>query len=169
MFFVTPKGCPNHGLKLKLGKNYHSNNSIWPAVRHVWYAHSRSLLLLLHKTYKAEFLALKHECRILRHSTNPVFCFSIMEQGRLCAVWSMENWLSSFLNQIQGWTTVRESYLCALEQGPLLVGRQKANTDRSCHALIGARIWHGPNLTCKFWSCNSNIISSGSLKTYSNL
>ena len=33
MFFVTPKGCPNHGLKLKLGKNYHSNNSIWPAVR----------------------------------------------------------------------------------------------------------------------------------------
>ena len=34
MFFVTPKGCPNHGLKLELGKNYHSNNSIWPAVRH---------------------------------------------------------------------------------------------------------------------------------------
>ena len=33
MFFVTPKGCPNHGLKLELGKNYHSNNSIWPAVR----------------------------------------------------------------------------------------------------------------------------------------
>ena len=32
MFFVTPKGCPNHGLKLKLGKNYHSNNSIWLAV-----------------------------------------------------------------------------------------------------------------------------------------
>ena len=32
MFFVTPKGCPNHGLKLKLGKNYHSNNSVWLAV-----------------------------------------------------------------------------------------------------------------------------------------
>ena len=24
------------------------------------------------------------------------------------------------MNQIQGWTTVRESYSCALEQGPLL-------------------------------------------------
>ena len=28
-------GCPNHGLKLKLGKNYHSNNSIWLAVHPV--------------------------------------------------------------------------------------------------------------------------------------
>ena len=32
MFFVTPNGCPNHGFKLKLGKNYNSNNSIWLAV-----------------------------------------------------------------------------------------------------------------------------------------
>ena len=29
-------------------------------------------------------------------------------------------WLGSSLNQIQGWTTVRESYSHALEQGPLL-------------------------------------------------
>ena len=49
--------------------------------------------------------------RILEHSSNPALCgFSMMEQVRLCAVWSMENWLGSSLNQIQGWTTVREYY-----------------------------------------------------------
>ena len=31
-----------------------------------------------------EFLALKHESRILGHSPNPVFGFSMMEQVRLC-------------------------------------------------------------------------------------
>ena len=40
----------------------------------------------------------------------------MMEQVRHCAVWPMENWLGSFLNQIQLWTTVRESYSRALEQ-----------------------------------------------------
>ena len=64
---------------------------------------------------RAEFLALKHEIRILGHLCG----FSIMEQVRLYAVWPMENWLGSSLNQIQGWTTVRESYSRALEQGPL--------------------------------------------------
>ena len=43
----------------------------------------------------------------------------MVEQVRLCAVWPMENWLGSFLNRIQGWTTVPESYSRALEQGPL--------------------------------------------------
>ena len=62
-----------------------------------------------------EFLALKHENRILY-----VCGFSMMEQDRLCAVWPTENWLGSLLNQIQGLTTVRESYSCALEQGPLV-------------------------------------------------
>ena len=38
---------------------------------------------------------------------------------RLCAVCSMENWLGSSLNQVQGWNTVRESYSIDLEQGPL--------------------------------------------------
>ena len=66
-----------------------------------------------------EFLALKHESMIFGHSSNPVCGFSMMEQVRLCAVWPMENWLGSFLNQIQGWTTVRESYSRALAQGPL--------------------------------------------------
>ena len=42
-----------------------------------------------------------------------------MEQVRLCAVWPLENWLGSSLNQLQGCTTVRESYSRALEQGPL--------------------------------------------------
>ena len=44
----------------------------------------------------------------------------LTEQVRLCAVFPKENWLSSSLNQIQGWTTVRESYSRALEQGPLM-------------------------------------------------
>ena len=42
------------------------------------------------------------------------------EQVRLCAIWPAENWLGTSLNQIQGWTTIRESYSCALEQGPLI-------------------------------------------------
>ena len=41
-----------------------------------------------------------------------------MEQVRLGAVWPVENRLGSSLNHIQGWTTVRESYSPALEQGP---------------------------------------------------
>ena len=44
-----------------------------------------------------------------------------MEQVRLCVVWPKENRLGSSLNQIQGWTTVREPYSRALEQGPLMV------------------------------------------------
>ena len=60
-----------------------------------------------------EFLALKHNSRILGHSSNPVCGFSIMEQVRLCAVWPTENWLGSSLNNIQGTTTVRESYSSA--------------------------------------------------------
>ena len=63
---------------------------------------------------QAEFLALKHASRILEHSSNPARGFSMMEQIRLCAVWPMKNWLGSSLNQIQGWTTVRESYSPAL-------------------------------------------------------
>ena len=68
----------------------------------------------------AEFQAIKQESRILGHSSNPVCGFSMMEQVRLFAVWPMENWLGSSLNQIQGWTTVRESYYRAFEQGPLV-------------------------------------------------
>ena len=71
--------------------------------------------------FPAEFLALKHESRILRHSTSPVCGFSMMEQVRLIAVWPMENLLGSSLSQIQSWTTVRKSYSHALEQGPLLL------------------------------------------------
>ena len=79
-------------------------------------------IVTLHKDphSTAEFLALKHKSRILRHSSNPVCGFSMMEQIRLCAVWPMENWLGSSLNQIQGWTTVQEHYSHALEQGSLV-------------------------------------------------
>ena len=66
-----------------------------------------------------ELLVLGHESRILGHSSNSVSGFSMTEQVRLCAVWPMENWLGSSLNQIQGWTAVRESYSRALEQGPI--------------------------------------------------
>ena len=52
---------------------------------------------------KAEFLALKHESRILGHSPNLVCGLSMMAHG---AVRPMENWLGSSLNHIQGWTTV---------------------------------------------------------------
>ena len=61
-----------------------------------------------------EFLALKQESRILGQTSNPVCGFSMMEQVRLCSVWPMENWLGSPLNQIQDWTTVRESYFRAI-------------------------------------------------------
>ena len=71
-------------------------------------------------TLLPELLTLKHKSRILRHSSNPVCGFFMMEQDRLCAVWPMENWLGSSQNQIQDWTTVRESYSRALEQGPLV-------------------------------------------------
>ena len=60
--------------------------------------------------YREEVLALKHESRILGQSSNPVCGFSVMEQVRLCTVWTMENWLGYSLNQIQGFTTVRKSY-----------------------------------------------------------
>ena len=43
----------------------------------------------------------------------------MMEQVRLCAVLPMDIWLGSSLNQIQGWTTVREFYSRALKQGSL--------------------------------------------------
>ena len=49
-------------------------------------------------------LALKHESRILGHSSHPVCVVSMMEPVRLCNVWPMENWLGSSLNQAQGWT-----------------------------------------------------------------
>ena len=67
--------------------------------------------------FGAEFLALNHESSIFRQSSNPVCGFSMMEQVRLCSVWPTENWLGASLNQIQGWTTVQESYSRALDQG----------------------------------------------------
>ena len=71
-----------------------------------------------------DFLALKHTSRILGHSSNPVYGFSMTELVRPCAVRPMENWLGS-LNQVQGWTTVRESYSRALKQGPLQLKKGK--------------------------------------------
>ena len=100
---------------------------------------------LLHRVgSRAEFLALKHESWTLRQSSNPVCGFYMMEQVSTCAVWAMGNWHGSSLNQIQGWTTVLESYSRALEQGPLLQGRleeEEKSTDkdewsRTCITVI---------------------------------
>ena len=82
-----------------------------------------------------EFLALKLESRILRQSSNPVSGFSMMEQVRLCAVWPMENWLGSSLNQTQGWTTFRESYSRALEQGPLAMATSFCSRVIEAHSV----------------------------------
>ena len=54
----------------------------------------------------------------------------MMEQARLCAVWPMEEWLGSSLNQIQGWTIVRESFSRALEQGSLQLRVTLRNGER---------------------------------------
>ena len=50
---------------------------------------------------RPDIVALKHASSIFRQSSNPVCGFSMMEQVRLCAIWPMENWLGSSLNQIQ--------------------------------------------------------------------
>ena len=62
----------------------------------------------------------------------------MMEQVRLCAVWPTENWLGFSLNLILGWTTVRESYSRALEQGPLspILSSQKHGIIRCCCMLL---------------------------------
>ena len=44
-----------------------------------------------------------------------------MEQVRLCAVLSTENWLDSSMNHMQGWMTVWECCRYALERGCLFV------------------------------------------------
>ena len=64
----------------------------------------------------------------------------MMEQVRLCAVWPMENWCGSSLNQIQGWTTVRESYSRALEQEPLIHTRS-LSLRGSKGGLRGGKEW----------------------------
>ena len=56
-----------------------------------------------------ECLALKHENRILGHSSNTPCGFSMMEQGRESGLFGELAWFF-LLNQIQGWSTVRESY-----------------------------------------------------------
>ena len=75
-----------------------------------------------------EILFLKHDSSIFRQSFNPVHGFSMMEQGRICAVWPTENWLGSSMNHIQGWRTVWESYFHALEKGCLAADRPKIHS-----------------------------------------
>ena len=55
---------------------------------------------------EADIIFLKHDSGILRQLSNPVCGFSMMEQVRLCAVWSTEDWLGSSMNHIQGCRTV---------------------------------------------------------------
>ena len=72
----------------------------------MWLAVSQSYLLAV------------SQCRILGHSSNPVCGFYVIKQFRLSFALGELAWAS--LNQILGWTTVRECYSRALEQGPLL-------------------------------------------------
>ena len=60
--------------------------------------------IFIHLT--SDIVAVKQDSSILKESSNPVCGFSMMEQVRLCAVWSTENWLGSSMNHIQGWMTV---------------------------------------------------------------
>ena len=58
-------------------------------------------------------------------------------------VWPMENRFGSSLNQIKGWTTVRESYPRALGQAPLLSrrrGSQYAVQTAFLHFLVHVRV-----------------------------
>ena len=74
-------------------RSRHLRNNFWVLVTD-WlseHCHPR----LLSPSPLPEFLAIKHESRIGRHSSNPVCCFSMMEQVRICAVWPTENWLGS--------------------------------------------------------------------------
>ena len=88
--------------------------------------------------FQPEFLALKHKRLILGHLWKPVCGFSMMGPVSICAVWPTENWLGSSLNKIQGWTTVRESYSPALEQGPLV--------SRACGNGYGENVWNNVNV-----------------------
>ena len=68
-----------------------------------------------------DILFLKHSCStLIRQSSNPLCGFSMMEQVRLCAVWSTENWRGSSLNHIQGWMTVWICYWHAPQNRSLL-------------------------------------------------
>ena len=64
----------------------------------------------------------------------------------------MEKWLGSSLNQIQGWTTLRESYSSsrALEQGSLLesVGGRRISRGQSDHQIWQRSLCFGPSLAC---------------------
>ena len=100
-----------------------------------------------------EILALKHKGRILGHSSDLVCGFSMMEQVRLCSVWPMENWCGSSLNQIQGWTTVRESYSRALEQEPLIHTRSLSL--RGSKGGLSLRVGKESRRRCG-WGCRSH-------------
>ena len=67
---------------------------------------------------KAEFLALKHTSRTLGHTSHPVCGFSMTVQVRLCACLANGKLAWLFLEPDTSWTTVRESYSRALEEGP---------------------------------------------------
>ena len=112
-----------------VGPSEYVNERLLLRVRHRLWVMSRDgrcaaagmwSILTLRRCYLCpgpEVLALKQESRILGHSSDPVYGYSMMEQVRLCAVLLMFcPWLGSFSNLIQGCNTVRESYSRALEQ-----------------------------------------------------
>ena len=100
------------------------------------------IIHLASKGFAPEFLALKHESRMVGHSFNPVCGFSTMEI-RLCAVWPMENWLGSPLNQIQGillscFRARTYGSLARLASKPCMPGKRNTlrETHTKCEPLI---------------------------------
>ena len=136
---------------------FHATSLLWSGnicVREI----ERSIILLfftLTCSWNSEFLAQKHGGRILRYPSNPVCDISMMEQVRLCAVWPMENWLGSSLNQIHGWTNVPESYSRALEQGPLLT----LTTQTVFHIVFLQSLFSEniPSFSCKPSLCRKHV------------
>ena len=86
----------------------------------------------------------------------------MMEQVRLCAVWPIENWLGSSLNQIQGWTTVRESYSRALEQVPLV----STTCDAWTHGWSGSSL-HAKSAGLEFRNLNFKCACAKQVVPYS--
>ena len=95
-------------------------------------------------TSQSDIPFLKQACSILRHPSNPVCGFSMMEHVRLCASWPTENWLGSSMSHMQGWLTVWEWMLQACFRNMM----SGLNPDLFQIAWTGLsvkwEIWNGP-------------------------
>ena len=98
---VTDEAYRSAYLRAEVSDDDGTDNQNVPFVGGQWHH-----VCMAFEAAKADILFLKHACSILRHSSNSVCGFSMMEQVLLCALWPTENWLCSSINHIQGWMTV---------------------------------------------------------------